>query len=98
MKNTLKNIQGENYSLICVFVFFVHAKKRKQKIENRKKRKVPTMQCKCTGLTKYANVSAHIPIYTNVVIPGAYPNLVRPPMFVRNLFVKNKKIKSLKLP
>ena len=24
------------YSLICVFVFFVHAKRRKKKIENRK--------------------------------------------------------------
>ena len=24
------------YPLICVFVFFVHAKERKQKIENRK--------------------------------------------------------------
>ena len=43
------------YSIICIFVFFVRAKKRKQKIENRKKRKVATMQCKCTGLTKYAN-------------------------------------------
>ena len=25
------------------------------------------MQCKCTGLTKYANVSAYIPTYTDLV-------------------------------
>ena len=40
------------------------------------------MQCKCTGLTKYANVSAYIPTYTDLVSPGAYPNLVSPPMYV----------------
>ena len=58
-KNALKNILGEESNLFanCVFVFFMRDKKRKQKIENRKKRKVPKMQCKCTGLTKYANVS-----------------------------------------
>ena len=27
------------------------------------------MQCKCTGLTKYANVSAYIPTYTDLVRP-----------------------------
>ena len=58
-KNALKNILGEKSNLFanCVFVFFMRDKKRKQKIENRKKRKVPKMQCKCAGLTKYANVS-----------------------------------------
>ena len=58
-KNALKNILGEKSNLFtnCVFVCFMRDKKRKQKIENRKKRKVPKMQCKCTGLTKYANVS-----------------------------------------
>ena len=58
-KNAPKNILGEKSNLFanCVFVFFMRDKKRKQKIENRKKRKVPKMQCKCAGLTKYANVS-----------------------------------------
>ena len=37
------------------------------------------MQCKSTGLTKYANVSAYIPPYTDLMSPGAYPNLVNPP-------------------
>ena len=37
------------------------------------------MQWKCTGLTKYANVSAYIPTYTDLVRPGAYPDLVSPP-------------------
>ena len=27
------------------------------------------MQCKFTGLTKYANVSAYIPTYTDLVSP-----------------------------
>ena len=49
------------------------------------------MQCKCTGLTKYANVSAHIPTYIDLLSPGAYPELVGPPMYVWNLFVKKTK-------
>ena len=53
------------------------------------------MQCKRAGLTKYANVSAYIPTYTDLASPGAYPDLVSPPMFVQNLFVKNK-IKEFK--
>ena len=48
------------------------------------------MQCKCAGLAKYANVSAYIPTYTDFVSPGAYPDLVSPPMFMRNLFVKKR--------
>ena len=39
------------------------------------------MQCKCTGLTKYANVSAYIPTFTDLVSPGAYPDLVSPSYF-----------------
>ena len=34
------------------------------------------MQCKCTGLIKYANVSAYIPTYTELVNLGAYPDIV----------------------
>ena len=41
---------------------------RKKKIENRKKRKVPTMQCKCTGLIKYANVSTYITSFILLLI------------------------------
>ena len=77
----LKTSKGEKvtYSLICIFVFFVPAKEikqkmenKKQKIKNRKKRKVLTMQCcKCTGLNKYANVSAYIPTFTDLGSPGA---------------------------
>ena len=33
------------------------------------------------GLTKYAIVSAYIQTYTNLVSPGAYPDLVSPPYF-----------------
>ena len=66
-------------SLVYAFVFFVRAKKRKYKIKNRKKKKVSIMQCKYTGLTKYANVSEYISTYTNLVTPGAYPDLVSPP-------------------
>ena len=48
-------------------------------MKNRKKRKVLTTQCcKCTGLTKYANVSAYIPTFTNLGSPGAYTDLVSP--------------------
>ena len=36
------------------------------------------MQCKYAGLTKYANVSAYIPTFTNLVSPGAYPDLLNP--------------------
>ena len=35
------------------------------------------MQRKSTGLTKYANVSAYIPTFTDLVSPGAYPDLLR---------------------
>ena len=45
VKNALKkHLRGKKvtYSLICVFVLFVHTKKREQQKENRKKRKVPT--------------------------------------------------------
>ena len=67
----LKTSKGKKvtYSLTFVSVFFVRAKKRKEKIE---KRKVPTMQCKCTRLTKYANVSAYTPTYTELVSPPMY--------------------------
>ena len=48
-------------------------------MKNRKKRKVLTTQCcKCTGLTKYANVSAYIPTFTDLGSPGAYTDLVSP--------------------
>ena len=36
------------------------------------------MQCKDTGLTKYANLSVYIPIFNDLVSPGAYPGLLRP--------------------
>ena len=52
------------------------------------------MQCKCTGLTNYANISAYIPTHTDLVSPGAYSHLVRPPMYEWNLFVKKIKITS----
>ena len=46
----------------------------------------------CTGLTKYANVSAYIPTYTSLVRPDAYPDLESPTMYVWNLLVKKKKL------
>ena len=54
------------------------------------------MHCKCTGLTTYVNVSAYIATYTDLASPGAYPNLVSPPMYVWNLFIKkqNKEFKT----
>ena len=36
------------------------------------------MQCKDTGLTEYANLSAYIPIFTDLVSPGAYHGLLKP--------------------
>ena len=36
------------------------------------------MQCKCTGLTKYANVSSYIPTFADLVSPGVYTDLVSP--------------------
>ena len=35
------------------------------------------MQCKCTGLTKYANVSAYIPTYTDLVRPQSVTKYLR---------------------
>ena len=40
------------------------------------------MQCKYTGLTKYANVSTYIPTFTDLVSPGAYHDLVSPSYFL----------------
>ena len=38
----------------------------------RKMRKVPTRQCKFTGLTRYANVSVYITTFTYVVSPSYF--------------------------
>ena len=35
------------------------------------------MQCKCTGLTKYANASSYIPTSTDLANPGVYTDLVK---------------------
>ena len=49
------------------------------------------MQYNCIGLTNYANISAYILTHTDLVSPGAYPDVESPPMYVWNLFVKKKK-------
>ena len=50
----------------------------KHKKWKKKKKKVSTRQCKCTGLTKYANVGSYIPTFTDLVSPGVYTDLVSP--------------------
>ena len=69
----LKNIQREKSNLFAYLRFCVFCACEEKKIENRKKRKVPIMQCKCTGLTKYANISAYILTYTDLVSPVRIP-------------------------
>ena len=63
-----------------MFLHFLYVqRKENRKEKNRKKRKFLKVQyCKCTGLTKYANVSAYIPTFTDIVSPGTYTDLVSP--------------------
>ena len=65
------------------------------------------MQCKCTGLTKYANVSSYIPTFADLVSPGVYTDLVSPSElfdirvfigdYFPHLFVKKKNNKGFKI-
>ena len=66
LKNTLKKKGGKGH-LFAYVRFCAFSAREEKKIENRKKRKAPTMHCKCTGLTKYVNVGAYIPTYTDFV-------------------------------
>ena len=65
------------------------------------------MQCKCTGLTKYANVSSYIPTFADLVSPGVYTDLASPSElfdirvfigdYFSHLFVKKKNNKGFKI-
>ena len=57
IKNALKNIEGGKSHLFGYWRFCAFCAREEKEIEHRKqkrekKRKVPTMQCKCTGFNK----------------------------------------------